>query len=283
MSARHLVLWILLGLSHGAQAALSCTAPMSTGFSTAYLAAGAVPNVSQGVVVFNCTRSVATDATSILLSADNGTNATGVRNRARNNNSRILYEAYKDSVCSALWTSTVSSDYWLVNLLNVLGAQPVSVSFWGCITQAGQVLSAGSFIDSVIMNVRENTTARRILSNGSFPVSITSAATFRIGSAPGDLAFNYTAFGPVVTASTTFQTTGTLNLPYTMALDTDSGVVSGLNYSLKIDAQVSPVSARGTGAVQTHTISGGMPAGQAGTCTMGACIALQVHTLTITY
>jgi hypothetical protein len=133
------------------------------------------------------------------------------------------------------------------------------------------------------MNLRENSKQMRILSNATFPVSITSPATFKITAPPGDVAFIYTAFGPVVNASTTFGTTGTLNLPYTMTLDANSGVVSGLNYSLNIDSQAPPVSTRGTGAAQTHTINGSMPAGQAGTCTVGSCAASRVHTLTITY
>jgi hypothetical protein len=283
ISLRLLVTLALMGFALSAQATLSCTAPISTGFSTAYAAAGVVPNVSQGIVTFNCTRSAAGDATSILLTADNGANATGVQNRARSNNSRILYEAYKDSACSAVWTSKVAADYWPVNLLNVLGTQSVSVGYWGCITRAAQVLSAGTYIDSVIMNLRENTTQKRILSNGTFPVSITSPATFAITAAPGDVAFIYTAFGPAVNASTTFVTVGSLNLPYTMALDSDSGVASGLNFGLNIDSQASPVSARGSGAAQTHTINGRMPAGQAGTCTTGSCSSTQVRTLTITY
>ena len=281
---RLLVTLALMGLAPWARAALSCTAPQSTGFSTAYAAAGVVPNVSQGTVNFNCTRSTAGDATSILLTANNGANATGAQNRARSGNNRILYEAYKDSACSAVWTSTVPADYWSINLLNILGAQSVSVSYWGCITVAGQVVSAGTYTDTVTMQVLDTTPQRRSLSGKStFPVSITSPATFAITVAPGDVAFSYTTFGPVVNASTTFVTRGTLDLPYTMTLNADSGVASGLNYSLNIDSQASPVSARGSGAAQTHTINGSMPAGQAGTCSTGSCSSSQVHTLTITY
>jgi len=281
---RLLVTAIVLGAAPWARANLSCTAPLSTGFSTAYAAAGIVPNVSQGIVSFNCTRSAATDATSVLLTANNGAHPAGTQNQAANGKSRILYEAYKDSACSAVWTSTSAADYWQVNLLNVLGAQSVSVSYWGCITLAGQLASAGAYTDTVSMTVREDTKKMQPLSsNGSFPVSITSPATFEITTAPGDVAFNYTAFGPAVSASTTFVTTGTHDLPYTMTLDADSGVAAGLTYRLDIDSQASAVSARGSGAAQTHTINGSMPAGQAGTCGTGSCAASQVHTLTITY
>lgn len=273
----------LLCSAHGVQATLSCTAPVSTGFSTAYTAAGVVPNVSQGTVSFNCTRSAATDATSVLLTADNGTHAKGTQNLAVNRKNSIRYEVYKDSACNAMWSSTFPADYWPVNLLNTLGAQSVSVSYWACITLAGQVVGAGTYTDTVLMTVRDDTKKMQALSNNSFPASITSPASFAITEAPADVAFSYTAFGPVVSASTTFVTTGTLDLPYTMTLDTDTGVTSGLSYSLKIDAQASPVSGKGTGAPQTHTIHGSMPAGQAGTCNTGSCFSSQVHTLTITY
>src|SRR5512133_1647311 len=86
--ARLLVTLTLLGAAPWARATLSCTAPVSTGFSTAYAAAGFVPNVSQGTVSFNCTRSAATDATSILLTANNGAHAAGTQNQAANGKSR---------------------------------------------------------------------------------------------------------------------------------------------------------------------------------------------------
>ena len=71
-------------------------------------------------------------------------------------------------------------------------------------------------------------------STGSFPVSITSPATFEITLEPGNVAFSYTAFDPAVNASATFVTTGALALPCTMTRDAYSGVVTGLNYSLKL-------------------------------------------------
>ncbi len=273
-----------IALTRPAWAAISCTAPSSTGFSTAYTATGVVPNVSQGTVSFNCTRSVASDATTVLLKANNGIHASGVQNRTQSGSRRILYEAYKDSACVALWTSLVVADFWVLNLLNILGAQPVSVSYWGCITVAGQVTSAGSSTDTVTMQVVANTALRPALSvTSTFPVSVTTPATLAITTAPGNLVFNYTAFGSAVNVGTTFVTLGTLNLPYTMSLDAYSGVVSGLNYTLTLDSQTSPVRGTGTGAAQTHTINGLMPAGQAGTCTTGSCVSSQVRTLTITY
>ena len=279
-----MMVFFLMAFSKEALATITCSAPTSTGFSTAYAATGVVPNISQGTVSFNCTRSVASDATSVLLTANNGIHATGVQNRTQTGARRIFYEAYKDSACGAVWTSLVVSDFWVLNLLNILGGQPVSVSYWGCITVAGQVVSAGVTTDTVTMQVLANTALRPALSvTSTFPVSITTPATLAITTSPGNVAFNYTAFGPVVTASTTFVTLGTMNLPYTMTLDAFSGVISGLNFTLTLDSQSSSVSARGTGAAQTHIINGTMPAGQAGTCNTGSCVSSQVHTLTISY
>ena len=70
-----------------------------------------------------------------------------------------------------------------------------------------------------------------------------------------------------------------------MSLNANSGVVSGLNYTLQINGQTPPVNNRnpGPGLAQTHTINGSMPAGQAGTCSTGTCTGTQAHTLTITY
>jgi hypothetical protein len=279
-----MMMFAVIVLTRPSWAAISCTAPASTGFSTAYAATGVVPNISQGTVSFNCTRSLASDPTTVLLTANNGIHASGVQNRTQSGTRRVLYEAYKDSACGAVWTSLVVSDFWVLNLLNILSAQPVSASYWGCITAAGQVVSAGTSTDTVTMQVLANTALRPALSvTSTFPVSIVTPATLAITTAPGDLIFNYTAFGSVTNASTTFVTLGTLNLPYTMSLDAYSGVVSGLNFNLTLDSQTSPVVTRGTGASQTHTINGTMPASQAGTCTTGSCVSSQVHTLTITY
>jgi hypothetical protein len=136
-------------------ATLTCTRSISSGItagfdilaigSTAAATAttGVVPNIKQGTFSFNCTRTAAGDTTSILLTATDGTHALGTQNRVQNG-SRILCEAYKDSNCSAVWTSLVVSNFWTLSLLNVIGAQPVSVSYWGCITTANQVVSAGN-------------------------------------------------------------------------------------------------------------------------------------------
>lgn len=270
----------LLCSASWAQAAITCTAPTSTGFSTAYAPAGIVPNVTQGSVSFTCTRSVAGDATSVLLRANDGANATGVQNRARLG-SFISYEAYKNSGCGAVWTSNVTANFITVTLLSVLTPQPINVNFWGCIILAGQVVPAGRYTDTVTMRIRNNTDTSNLSVSNTFPVTITNPATCTITSIQ-NVAFGiYVAFRstPLVAPAANIVLNCTSQLPYTLALNATSGVVAGLNYSLVL----STTSSRGTGPGQTHTITGTMAAGQAGTCATATCSATDPRTLTITY
>lgn len=293
-STQLLIALILLCCAGLAQAALTCTAPVVSGYSTAINAvagagASAVPNIAQGTVTFNCTRTVAVDATSVLVRATNGANVTGVQNRARLGATAnyISYEAYQNSACSTVWTDTNLANYKTVTLLNVLGAQPLSFSYWGCITVA-PVVPAGTYVDTVAVRVRNAANSAWLSAAVNLAVSINATAVCTISTPPGNVAFGtYTAFGPTINASTTFKTTCTLNLPYTISLDAYVGVISGLNYSLNINSTIpttpGPATSAGTGVAQTHTINGNMPAGQAGTCATGTCVASQTRTLTITY
>jgi len=282
-SIQLLVTLLLFCCSLSCQAALSCTIPVSSGFSTAYAPTGVTPNVTQGTVTFNCTRTKGSDPTSVILRANNGLNAAGSNNRANAGTTEFIsYEAYKDSACNTMWSSNSTATAITVTLLGDTGPQSLSASFWGCITLANQVATANTtYTDKVTVSIRSG---NKTLNSSSFNVSIFAPASCSISTMPGNVAFNYTAFSAsAVIASSTFGVNCNNKLPYTMSLDTSSGVVSGLNYALQINSLTSPESKRGTAAEQTHTINGTMPAGQAGTCSTALCIGSQVHTLTITY
>ena len=126
---------------------------------------------------------------------------------------------------------------------------------------------------------------------GSFAVSITVVSICSLTTAPGTIAFNYTAFGGATTANTTFGVTCNPSLPYSADIGggaTGAGVVSGLNYSLGINnigtGGTNPRNDTGTGAAQTRFINGTMAAGQAGNCAGSTCALVTVpRTLTITY
>lgn len=271
--------------SFSAQAAITCTAPSSTGFSTAYNPTGPVPNVTQGTVSFTCTRSAAGDATALLLRANNGVNICAGSNDASSGINCINYEAYQNSTCSTVWTNNNNASSIPITLLSVLTPQPITVNFWGCITVAGQNKPAGTYTDTVTISIR--TTGGTLLTGAlsTMPVSITNPASCSITSI-GNVAFGtYTALQAtaLVAPTANIMLSCTSLLPYTMSLDANSGVVSGLNYSLTINSLTPPVTSRGTGPGQTHSLVGTMPANQAGTCATGTCAGTNIHTLTVTY
>lgn len=272
-------------LSLNAQAAITCTAPASTGFSTAYNPTQPSSNITQGTVNFTCTRTAAGDATSVLVAANTGLNPTGTINQAALGASRIQYSGYKNSACTGvLWTNWSIPGAITVTLLPILTTQSLSVNFWGCITLAGQAVPAGTYTDSVRFGVF-TTAGASLGAQPLFPVSITNPATCTITSVGNVVFGTYTALQitALVAPTANIVLNCTANLPYTLALDANSGVVSGLNYSLTINALTPPVSSRGTGPGQTHMMVGTMPANQAGTCATGTCTSTQTRTLTVSY
>ena len=279
----------LLCCASWAEAAITCTPPVSSGFSTAYAPAGVVPNVTQGTVSFTCTRGAAGDPTNLLLRGDNGLNAGGGGlNRAALAGSFILYDGYQNSTCTTLWTRNNNASSIPFTLAANLSPQTINLSYWGCIITAGQIAPAGIYTDTVTMYIR-NTGGGTVYSSGTFPVSISNPATCTLSTPPGNIVFSYTAFSPTpVLANTSFTTDCTLYLPYTISLDVAVDVVTGLNYTLGLGTVanaggVNPLITTGSGAVQTFYINGSMAAGQAGTCSAITCPGTQVRTLTITY
>ena len=134
-------------------------------------------------------------------------------------------------------------------------------------------MAAGTYTDTVTMTPSIGTPA-------TFPVTIVTPASCNISSPPDTVSFSYTSFQSTpASASTSFTTTCSNNLPYTMALDATSGVLVGVNYTLSLSAS----SATGTGLAQSFTIAGSIAVGQAGTCSGASCSATAARTLTISY
>lgn len=268
-----------------AQAVVTCAAPTSAGFSTAYASNGVVPNVTQTSVDVTCTRTVAGDPTVVYLRANNSNHcAGGGNNEATFGGSCIQYEVYKVSSCTgAIWTNNAAGSIPVT--FSTVGTQTVTVPVWACITVANQTpaAGAGTYLDTVTTSVRDSTGPGSVTySSGTFSGSITYPATCLITSIQNVAFGTYVAFRAtplVVPASIVLNCTS--RLPYTMALDATTGVLNnGLYYSLAL----STASSRGTGPGQTHTVTGTMPANQAGTCATGSCVATpQTRTLTVTY
>lgn len=129
---------------------------------------------------------------------------------------------------------------------------------------------------------------------GGFNVIINLTSACSITTAAGNVTFNYTSLGVIQTPTSTVGVTCTNTLPYTLKLSnadnavpaasittTDSKV--NLIYSLSVPA----ASQTGTGSAVSHTISGSMAAGQAGTCATATCTNAGAtnlaQTLTVTY
>jgi hypothetical protein len=114
----------------------------------------------------------------------------------------------------------------------------------------------------------------------NFNVTVNLTSSCSLTSAPTDVAFTYTSFGPAAVATPSSFTVKCTNLrPYTMALDAAAGTVIGLAYTLALPTAAST----GTGVDQTFSITGNMVAGQSGNCAGASCAGTDVRTLTITY
>lgn len=276
-TSRYLI-WVaaLLLPASWAQAAITCSIT-SPGFSTGYDPTTILTNINQTSYTISCNRASAADATSVSysVSTDNGVNAAGQNNRAINLASLIRYDAYKNSLCSTIWKS--NSPIAGTIAFTTTGTVSTTTSFWGCIPAVQTGVTSTTHTDTVTLTLSYGTPTAT--ATGSYPVAITPPTNCQITTAPGNIAFTYTSFGPLASASTTFATTCTNGLPYTLALDATSATLIGLNYTLGLSA----ANATGTGVAQTFTITGGISAGQSGVCTTAVCTGTQIRTLTITY
>ena len=267
-----------------AQAVISCTGPVSSGFSTSYAPTQTVFNITQGTIKFNCTRSAAGDPTTVIIQNDLGIHTSGGIPRARSGGKYIQYNNYQDSACSSLWGNTIASAI-SVTLLPVTTPQPLNASFWGCITLAGQAVPAGTYTDTVTMGVY-TTGGIGISPLSTYPVSILNPATCNITSVANVDFGTYVALRNTALVSPTADVVMncTTNMPYSMALDATNGLIAavGLNYSLAT-SWVAGSQLRGSGPGQTFTMTGTLPANQAGTCSTGSCSGSDTRTLTVTF
>ena len=120
----------------------------------------------------------------------------------------------------------------------------------------------------------------------NFDVNITLTSACQMTTSPSNVLFTYTSLGAAA-ASTGggFGVQCTNSLPYTLALDATSVTDAAVNltYTLALSA----TSATGNGSAQSYTITGGITAGQVGTCTGATCnnstSGNKTRTLTIGY
>ncbi|HUL56305.1 MAG TPA: spore coat protein U domain-containing protein, partial [Usitatibacter sp.] len=184
----------LVAASTAAHARITCTFS-STGWATAYVPSTAATNITQGIVSVTCQRNAGGDGTTVnfTIAANNGSHAAGQQNRAQlNAANRLNYENYRDGSCGTLWAATAANRI-SGSITGLTGFVPMTtdIGFWGCVPGSQTGGAAGTYTDTVTMTLRyggaTNPTA-------TFPVTIVSPASCSISTAPGTVAFTYTAF-----------------------------------------------------------------------------------------
>ena len=269
-----------------AHATITCTNLVSGGFSTSYAPTQTVSYITQGTISFRCTRSAAGDLTTVYVGTDVGANPSGNIARAKLGANFIQYDLYNDSGCSILLSSTSTSANIPVTLLANLFSQSFTVSFWGCITLAGQSVPSGTYVDTISYDIQNFAATVGYSAIATLPVSIVNPATCNITSVANVAFGTYIAFRatPLLSPAANVVMNCTTNLPYSLALDATSGLIAGvgLNYSLAT-SWISGSQLRGTGPGQTFTMTGTLPANQAGKCSAGSCSGSDTRTLTVTY
>lgn len=266
----------LLLLAAGAHAVIVCTVS-SPGFAMMYDPVAVAAATTSSSVTISCTRTLA-DATTqtYQLSASNGLQATGQTNQAKSAAAGLIkYNEYQDAAYTKVWGPSLPKSFSGTINFGTATTATVNLPFYVSVP-AKQAAAAADYFDTVTMTL----TYGAATATGTHSVLISTLPQCMITTAPGNVMLSYTSFqATAAVASTTFATTCTTALPYTMALDAISGTINGVNYTVALSA----ASSTGTGAVQTYSINGSAVAGQSGTCTTATCTGADVRILTITF
>lgn len=273
-----------------AQAAYSCNVS-ATSVGALYSLFGSQD--VNGTVTFNCTRSSG-DANTLTyrIKADTGLYASGnQRNVAMGGNQIPYYLTHGSSVGGA--ATCANSTNWLAptsGTANVItgtlnfGASLSASALWGfCVRVRGifPFPTNGVYTDTVqVFGQYPNSNSGTLTASSSLNYSVGVGSQCVFNTFPGPLNFNYTSFSSSAqTSSQTFNIACSNNLPWTVSVAPASNTLLGLTYNLNL----SPPSGTGTGLNQLITITGTIPANQAGSCGTAVCSASFVHTVTISY
>jgi spore coat protein U-like protein len=271
-SIQLVLIMVFMLVAAGAQAGPCSINSFSPGFAATYVSASPT-NMSSTTLDVSCTKTGGNTANP-TVAADGGNAPSNGLNQAFFAGNPISYFVSTVSNCSNTWNAANPITFSFTT------SGTAQKTFYGCIPTGQNLVPAGTYLDTVNMTVDGVSTA-------SFTVSIKVEPLCAISSAPGTIAFTYTAFGAAQLAYTSFNTTCTRLHSYTMALDSGSGVAGGLNYSLRLNTTQNSggtisLNPTGIGGAQTFYINGNMAAGQAG-CASGTCSGTNPHKLTITY
>lgn len=250
---------------------------------------------ANGTVMLTCTRT-AGDANSLTyrIKADNGVNANGNQRRVRRGatNNRLNYFLRRGTAVGGAaacgnnsnWSAPANGNNNVMRGTLNFGTALVASATWGyCIRMRGNQgnPTGGDYTDVVqVFAQYPGTNAGALTSSVSLNYSVGVGNSCVFNTTPGALVFNYTSFSatPQI-ALQTIELRCNNALPWSLAVAPDTGTLLGLDYSLDL----TPDAGMGTGADQAVTLTGTLPADQAGTCASATCSASQAHSVIITY
>jgi hypothetical protein len=287
----------LLFFSAPSWAAYSCNISTAS-VGVLYTAANVDTN---GSVTLTCTRD-ALDLPSLTyrIKADDGANAFATapfrRTRLGATPNVLRYILRRGTVVggaaacgnTTTWRAPATGIANVIQGTLAFGASLSTTVVWGyCIRIRGTAggnpaaPAAGSYTDSFnVFAQYPNNDAGALspLVPATYTVGVTNQCVFN--TFPTSMAFNYTSFSATPQVQTRpFDLRCSNALPWSLAIAPASSVLLGLTYNIT----ASPASGTGTGADQVITLTGTIPANQAGTCTGSSCTATQGHVVTITY
>lgn len=262
----------------------ACAVSSASGLSLTYDPASPTQTVGTGTATVTCTKSGGNLATVYYeLGINGGLNVSGTQSRAVSGAFQMNYSTWIDSARSQVWNDISSGR--IKGSLTSTSSSTVYVNYYVSIP-AGQNLGVGTYLDTQTIKLYQGISAIAASSDISptlqtYGVSFAVAAKCTLSSPPGDVGFKYTSFQTTASlASTSFAVTCLNNTSYSMALDSTTGTLLGLTYTLSLNRSGTQT---GNGFAQGATISGSMPSGQSGTCNGAACQASEIRTLTISY
>jgi spore coat protein U-like protein len=278
-----------------AKAAVTCTLT-ATSVDLNYVNNQGTNANASGTITLNCTR-LASDLNTqaYWIGIDYGSR-TGLTRRVfrhggtTTNANRLDVNIYKNGTTTD-WTNVTTGR--VNGTLNFGGALNASTTLtYNFRVPAGQTGNTAGIFDETFISTLQLTTNGPVVANTTFTPTVSITAACFVGQvasgnpAPGaisptTLTLNYTSFAPTPqTATMNFTVDCTRGTTYALALAPTAGTLLGLNYTLAL----SGAGATGTGFAQPYTVTGTIAAGQAGTCSTGACTATQTGvTVTITY
>lgn len=275
-----------------AQAAYSCNISV-TSLGASYSQSNNVD--TNGIATINCTRS-SSDANTLSyrIKADNGSHVTGSQRRVRlgTTGNYINYSLARGTSVGGAATCRNSTNWQapangtkntITGTLN-FGANLSASAVWGYCLRVRPVTpspASGIYTDIVqVFGQYPNSNSGTLTASSPLNYSVSVGSQCLFGTTPGSLSFNYTSFSSSAqTTNATFNVLCSNTLPWTVSISPANHTLLGLNYNLNLN----PVSGTGTGLNQLVTLTGTVPAGQAGTCNTAICTATKVHILTISY